>query len=233
MSNLRLAFRAIFKSPFLAAVAIISLALGIGANAAIYSIFDQLLLRPMAVAAPDRLVNLGAPGPKPGSTSCSNAGSCDDVFSYPMLKDLQKADTAFTGIAAHRVFGANLAYRGQTSTGDGMLVTGTYFPLLGLQPALGRLLGPDDDRKVGESRVAVLSYSYWQTRFGLNPNVLNDSLIVNGQSLTIVGVAPRGFDGTTLGVRARVFVPITLRVQMRSEERRVGKECRSRWSPYH
>ena len=214
MSNLRLAFRALFKSPFVTTVAIVSLALGLGANAAIYSAFDQLLMRPMPVAAPERLVNLGAPGPKPGSTSCSNAGSCVDVFSYAMLKDLQHADTAFTGIAAHRVFGANLSYKGQTATGDGMLVTGTYFPLLGLQPALGRLLGPDDDRKIGESRVAVLSFAYWQSRFGLDRNVLSESLIVNGQSLTIVGVAPPGFDGTTIGVRPRVFVPITLRGQM-------------------
>jgi predicted permease len=167
----------------------------------------------MPVTAPDRLVNLGAPGPKPGSTSCSNAGGCDDVFSYLMLKDLQKANLPFVGIAAHRVFGANLAYRGQTATGDGMLVSGSYFPLLGLQPALGRLLGPDDDLKVGESRVVVLSFAYWHSRFGLNPGVLNDTLIVNGQSLTIVGVAPRGFDGTTIGVRPRVFVPITLRGQ--------------------
>src|SRR5262249_17386432 len=162
---------------------------GIGANAAIYSLFDQLLRRPMPVTAPDRLVNLSAPGPKPGSTSCSNAGSCEDVFSYLMLKDLQKAEMPFVGIAGHRVFGANLAYKGQTASGDGMLVTGSYFPLLGLRPALGRLLGPDDDLKVGESRVVVLSFAYWQSRFGLNPAVLNDTLIVNGQSLTIVGVA--------------------------------------------
>ncbi len=82
----------------------------------------------------------------------------------------RQANTPFVGIAAHRVFGANLAYKGQTATGDGMLVSGSYFPLLGLRPALGRLLGPDDDLKIGESRVVVLSYTYWQTRFGLSPS---------------------------------------------------------------
>ena len=92
-----------------------------------------------------------------------------------------------------------------------MLVSGSYFPVLGIQPALGRLLSPADDRAVGESKVVVLSHAFWQTRFDASPNVLNDTLIVNGQSLTIVGVAPRGFDGTTLGVRPEVFVPITLR----------------------
>ena len=86
--------------------------------------------------------------------------------------------------------------------------------MLGVQPALGRMLGPGDDRVIGESRVVVLSFNYWQKRFGLAPGVLNDALIVNGQSLTIVGVAPRGFEGTTLGSQPEVFVPITLRALM-------------------
>ena len=215
MKNIKLALRTLFRTPFVTGVAILSLALGIGANAAIYSLFDQMLLRALPVQAPDRLVNLTAPGPKPGSTSCSNAGGCDEVFSYAMFRDLQHADMPFSGIAAHRVFDANLAYRGQqTLNGQGMLVSGSYFPVLGVRPALGRLLGPEDDRVIGESHVVALSYAYWQTRFGLNPNVLNESLTINGQSMTIVGVAAPGFDGTTLGVKPRVFVPITLRGQM-------------------
>src|SRR5215471_13817254 len=123
MANIKLAFRTLFRTPFVTAVAILSLALGIGANAAIYSLFEQMLLRALPVQAPDRLVNLTAPGPKPGSNSCSNAGGCDEVFSYPMFRDLQKADTPFAGIAAHRVFEANLAFKGQeTISSDGMLV---------------------------------------------------------------------------------------------------------------
>jgi predicted permease len=211
MLNVKFALRTLFKTPFVTIIAIISLALGIGANAAIFSLFDQMLLRPLPVREPERLVNLGAPGPKPGSNSCNNAGGCDVVFSYQMFRDLERVQTVFTGIAAHRTFGANLASRGQTSSGEGMLVSGSYFPVLGLQPALGRLLGPDDDRVIGESHVAVLSYAWWQSRFGLDPSVLNDTLIINGRSMTIVGVAPRGFDGTTLGTRPQVFVPITMR----------------------
>jgi putative ABC transport system permease protein len=215
MGNLKLAFRTLARTPFVTAVAVLSLALGIGANAAIYSLFDQMLLRALPVQAPDRLVNLTAPGPKPGSNSCSNAGGCDEVFSYAMFRDLQHADMPFSGIAAHRVFDANLAYRGQqTLNGQGMLVSGSYFPVLGVRPALGRLLGPEDDRVIGESHVVVLSHDYWQTRFGLNLNVLNEPITINGQSMTIVGVAAPGFDGTTLGVKPRVFVPITLRGQM-------------------
>jgi predicted permease len=215
MFNLKLAFRTLFKSPFVTIVAIISLALGIGANAAIFSIFNHMLLRPLPVQEPARLVNLSAPGPKPGSQNCGVAGDCEHVFSYAMFRDLERTQTVFTGIAAHVVFGVNLAYQGQTMNGDGMLVSGGYFPVLGLQPAIGRLLNSNDDRAVGESPVAVLSHGYWQTRFGSNPNVLNQMLIVNGQHLTIVGVAPRGFEGTTLGVKPEVFVPITMRAAMR------------------
>jgi predicted permease len=214
MPNLRFALRTLVKTPFVTAVAILSLALGIGANTAIFSLFNQLLLKPLPVVEPERLVNLGAPGPKPGSTSCNNAGDCDEVFSYPMFKDLQRLQTSFTGIAAHRTFGANLAFKGQTFSGRGMLVSGSYFPVLGLQPALGRLIGPIDDRVVGEADIVVLSHAYWQSRFGEDPNVLNEPLTVNGRSMTIVGVAPRGFEGTTLGSRPQVFVPITTRGHM-------------------
>jgi predicted permease len=211
MRNLRFALRTLFRSPFVTVVAVVSLALGIGANAAIFSLFNQVLLRSLPVQAPEQLVNLAAPGPKPGSQSCNNAGGCDDVFSYAMFRDLERVQTVFTGIAAHRIFGANLSYRGQTLSGSGMLVSGAYFRVLGMRPALGRLLNSGDDQKVGESLVAVLSDSYWQSRFGRNPNVLNQTLIVNGQTLTIVGVAPPGFYGTTLGAKPQVFVPITLR----------------------
>src|SRR6188472_96292 len=158
MANLKVALRTLFKTPFVTAVAIVSLALGIGANAAIFSLFNQMLLRPLPVPEPSHLVNLGAPGPKPGSQSCSNAGGCDVVFSYPMFRDLERVQSSFTGMAAHRAFDANLAFRGQTASGSGMLVSGAYFPVLGVQPALGRLLSPEDDKVVGQSLVVVLSY---------------------------------------------------------------------------
>jgi predicted permease len=214
MRNIRLALRTLFRTPLLTTVAIISLALGIGATAAIFSLFHQMLLRSLPVQEPERLVNFSAPGPKPGSTSCNNAGDCDDVFSYPMFRDIERVQKVFTGVAAHRIFGANLSYRGQTLTGSGMLVSGAYFRILGSRPALGRLLTSQDDRLVGQSEVVVLSHAYWLSRFGGNPNILNDTLVVNGHRLTIVGVAPRGFEGTTLGQRTQVFVPITLRGDM-------------------
>ena len=214
MRHLRLALRTLFKTPFVTMVAVLSLALGIGANSAIFSLFDQMLLRPLPVPRPGELVNLGAPGPKPGSNNCSQAGPCEDVFSYPMFRDLERAQASFTGIAAHVQFAANLGYQGTTLSGDGLLVSGSYFPVLGLNPAAGRLFTPDDDTTVGAHPVAVLSHEYWRTRFQMNPAILNETLIINGQALTVVGVAPAGFDGTTLGSRPVVYVPLTMRGTM-------------------
>jgi len=211
MRNLKFAIRALFRAPLVTAVAIVSLALGIGATAGIFSVFHQVLLQSLAVPDPSALVNLSAPGPKPGFGSCGRAGDCEAVFSYAMFRDLQQIQTVFTDLAAHVGFAANLAYGAQTSSGEGLLVSGSYFPVLELRPALGRLLNGNDDRLVGESRVVVLSYNYWSSRFGLDPTILDGHIIVNGQSLTIVGVAPKGFDGTTIGMRPAVFVPITLR----------------------
>ena len=211
MTSLKLAFRTLFKTPFVTAIAVISLALGIGANAATFSLFDQMLLQSLPVREPDKLVNLSSPGPKPGSQSCGQAGDCDAVFSYAMFRDLERTQTALEGIAAHVLFGANLAYQRQTINGEGLLVSGSYFPLLGVKPAIGRLLTPEDDRNVGGHFVTVLSHDYWSSRLGSDPGVLNEQIVVNGQSLTIVGVAAPDFNGTTLGARPNVFVPLTMR----------------------
>jgi predicted permease len=211
MPNFRFALRTLFKTPFVTIVAIVSLALGIGANAAIFSLFNQMLLRPLPVPDPGRLVNFSSPGPKPGSNSCGLAGECDEVFSYPMYQDIAKAQTSFTGVAAHLLFGANIAARNQTSNGESVLVSGSYFPVLGLNAHLGRLLTPEDDRTIDEPHIAVLGYAFWQARFGQDPAILNQSMIVNGQTLTVVGVAPKGFEGTTLGAKPQLYVPITMR----------------------
>ena len=214
MTTLRLAVRTLLKSPFVTAVAALSLALGIGANAAIFSIFDQILLRSLPVQDPDRLVNLSAPGPKPGSNSCNQQGDCEAVFSYPMFRDLERAGAGFDGVAAHRLFGANLSLDGRTLAGEGLLVSGSYFSVLGVEAALGRLLGPADDQQVGGDYVAVLSHRYWQNELGADPGVLNRTVVVNGLPFTVVGVAARKFDGTTVGSRPHVFVPLTMTAEM-------------------
>ena len=211
LSNLRLAVRTLSKTPFVTAIAVLSLALGIGANTAIFSLFDHMLLRPLPVPDPGALVNLGAPRPKPGSNSCNQSGDCEWVFSYPMLRDLERVQTVFTGIAGHCIMGVNLAANGQTTSGDGVAVSGSYFPTLGVQPAAGRLLTPDDDRTPGAHPVVVLSHAYWSSHFAERPDVVGSQLTVNGSSMTVIGVAPRGFEGTTLGSRPYVFVPLSMR----------------------
>lgn len=211
MRSLKHAARTLFRSPFVTVVAIVSLALGIGANAAIFSLFDQMLLQPLPVTAPGALVNLAAPGPKPGSTSCNQAGNCSVIFSYPMFRDLEREQQVFAGMAAHRTFGANVAARGQTTSNDGMLISGSYFPVLGITPAAGRLLGPDDDKAVDQGTVVVLSHEFWRLRFNEDPAIVGETLVMNGQAMTVVGVAPEGFHGTTLGSRPAVYVPITMR----------------------
>jgi predicted permease len=214
MIGLKHAVRTLTKTPFVTFVAVLSLALGIGANTAIFSLFDQMLLQALPVEDPDRLVNVSAPGPNPGSQSCNQAGDCTAIWSYPMFRDLEREQRSFTGIAGHRLFGVNLAQSGQTTSGEGLLVSGSYFPLLGVQPALGRLFGPGDDERLGEHPIAVLGYRYWENQLGADRSVLNQTILINGQPLTIVGVAARGFDGTTLGAQPDVFVPLTMRTQM-------------------
>ncbi len=211
MTNLKLALRTLAKTPFVTAVAILSLALGIGANSAIFSLFDQMVLRPLPVPEAKRLVNFASPGPKQGSTSCGSEGDCDEIFSYPMFRDLERDQEVLTGLAAHRSFGANLAFEGSTATGGGVLISGSYFPTLGVQPAAGRLLGPNDDPAIGGNAVVVLGHDYWNTRFAGQSDVVGKNLVVNGNPLEIIGVAPPGFRGTTLGNRPQVYVPITLR----------------------
>ena len=212
MRKLKFAFRTLFKTPFVAVVAVLSLALGIGANAGIYSVFNQILLQPLPVFQPTRLVNFKAPGPQYGSNSCNNAGGCDEIFSYPMFRDLQKANTALSGIAGHFLFGVNVAMTGQTPmSGRGVFVSGNYFSVLGLNPAVGRLLTAKDDETIGNNYVAVLSYAFWENQLGSDRSVVGKQITINGQQMTIAGVAPKGFNGTTLGDRPYVFVPISMR----------------------
>ncbi len=210
-NNIRFAFRSLRNRPGLSLIVIVMLALGIGANTALFSLFHQILLAPLNVPEPQRLVNLSTDGPKWGSTSCGLAGGCKYAFSYLMFRDLEARQTAFTtGIAGFRDFRANIAYRDQTLSASGMMVSGRYFSALAVQPVLGRLIGPADETGSGESAVVVISHEYWQTRFGGDPDVVNQTLALNGAPFTIIGVGPAGFTGTVVGLRPQIFVPLTL-----------------------
>ena len=147
---------------------------------------------------PHSLVNLVSPGPRSGSVSCGQPGTCDAIFSYLMFRDLERVQTVFTGIAAHRDFGANIAFGGVSEGGDCTLVSGSYFEVLGLTPHLGRLLNRDDDRQQGGGRVTVLSYDYWRAGSESDPTRGSDGL-VNGRRSPSWG-RPRGFTARRLGV---------------------------------
>jgi predicted permease len=215
MRDLRFAVRSLLKTPFVTAVAVLSLALGIGANSAIFSIFDQILLRPLPVPAPHELVNLRLPGPIQGSDSCNQAGCGDGrIWSYPMFRDLEQKQDVLAGIAGYRSFGVSVAVGDEPTTGDGVWVTGQYFPTLGLQPALGRLIMTDDNEPGKDNMVVVLGYRFWLDRFGGTPSVIGQVLRINGRSHTIVGVAPEGFEGTTAGTRPMLYVPMQSRVYL-------------------
>ncbi|MFI5227578.1 MAG: ABC transporter permease [Gemmatimonadales bacterium] len=214
MRHIRLALRTLFKTPFVTAVAIMSLALGIGANAAIYSLFNELLLAPLPVSHPERLVNLGGNTVSPGSHQCGLAGNCQWVFSYRMFRDLEAQPGPFSGVAAHVIFTANIAFHGNTSNESAELVSGSYFPVLGVRPAIGRLFTVDDDKTIGGQPIVVLSHEYWQSQLGGDPSILGQTISVNGKELTVIGVSAAGFEGTTLGNKPALFVPVTMRAAM-------------------
>lgn len=214
---LRSAVRSLRQTPVLSLAAVLSLALGIGANVAIFSFFNHALLRRLPVQQPEQLVTFMAPGEKQGRTSSSNAGGSDAVFSYPLFRDLERGQQAFTDVAAHRDVSANIAHGNRTSNEVALLVSGSYFPVLGVQAALGRLLTQDDDRTPGAQRVVVLTHAYWRSRFGGEPSILNDTIVINGEPMTVVGVTPRGFQGTTAEETPRVFLPLTMSAAIHSE----------------
>lgn len=211
LNDLNRALRQLVQRPAFTLAVIITLALGIGANSAIYSLYYQMLIEPIPVFEPERLVNLESPGPKQGSISTTTPGNIESIFSYPMLRDLQQVEGGLTGLAGHRGFGANFAFDGVTTSGFGLQVTGNYFQVLGLTPTLGRLLDENDEQAIGESRVAVLDHRYWTNELGADPGIVGRDLIVNGIRLEVVGIGPEGFRGTTIGNPADVYVPITLR----------------------
>jgi predicted permease len=230
MHRVKGAIRQLTQRPLLAAVIVLTLALGIGANAAMFSLFHQVLLRPLPVPDSGRLVNLASPGPKLGSISWDNMGGGDYVFSYPMLRDLEREQTVFTGIAAHHSFNASIAAEGsQAVRADAIAVNGDYFNVLQLAPALGRLIGKRDEPRVDEAQVTVLSYEYWQNRFGGDPGVIGSAVTVNGQPLTVIGIAPEGFSGTSFGERPGIFVPLTLRWLMQPSVPRDAENRRAYW----
>ncbi len=210
--DVRYGLRMLAKHPGFTAIAVLTLALGIGANTAIFSLLNQILLRQLPVKDPKELVLLRAPGVRTGHIWSD--GDDSESFSYPIYKGLRDNNPVFAGIFGRFAFSASIASRGKTERGSGELVTGNYFEVLGVRPALGRVFSQEDDRVPGAHPVAVLSHAYWLRQFGGEPGVLNQTLLVNNTEMTVVGVAQAGFAGVQVGQSTDVFVPTMMKGQM-------------------
>jgi predicted permease len=206
--DLAYAVRILVRNPAFTAVVVVTLALGIGANAAIFSLMDQVLLRALPVREPHRLVRLDGPGPFSGFTEG------DHTFSYPMYCDIRDGNEVFSGVLARFATSVTLAWRDQSERVAADLVSGNYFDVLGVGPALGRTFTAEDDRQAGEHPVLILSHRFWLRRFGGDPGILNQTLLVNGRAMTVVGVTPRGFHGIEVGRSPDVMVPLAMKAQM-------------------
>jgi predicted permease len=225
--DLRFAWRTLLASPGFTAVAVLTLALGIGANTAIFTLMDQVLFRALPVRQPERLVLVDGPGPFSGSTH-SHSNSITEI-SHPMFLALRDKADAFSGVLAEFTTAVHLTEGGQTENVNGVLVSGTYFDVLGLQPAVGRLFSPDDDRVPGAHPVVVLSHGYWTRRFGANQSIVGRTVHVNGHPMTVVGVAPAGFHGIDVGSSNDVYVPLMMQPQLIPTWTRGLNHWRVRW----
>jgi putative ABC transport system permease protein len=212
LQDLRYAVRQLRKSPGFATVAILTLALGIGANTAIFSLLDQALLRSLPVKDVDRLVILKYEGSNTGNLQSRADGKF--YFSYPMYRDLRDRNSVFSGLLATDWTQVGVQWHNQPDLVAAELVSGNYFDVLSLQPALGRLFVASDDLVPDANPVVVLSFSYWQRRFGSDPGILNQSILVNGHLFSVVGVAPPGFHSVVMGDTPDVFVPMTMQAEV-------------------
>ena len=212
--DIRFGARMLAKNPGFTAIAVLTLALGIGANTGIFTILRQVVLQRLPVPHPEQLVLLYSPGPKQGHVSSDeNAAPGEDgaeSFSYPMYVNLRDRNSVFSGLAAKDTFSATLTYRGNTERAKADLVSGNYFETLGVTAAIGRTFEPADTVASGGSPVVMLSNGYWKSRFGGDPGILNQGALVNNRPMTVVGVVAGGFDGIQPGFVPEIYIPITM-----------------------
>ena len=217
------ALRTLRRSRGFAAVAALTLALGIGANTAIFTLLDQVLLRLLPVKNPQQLVLLTMRGPHYGNNWGGNA------ISYPMYRDFQDHNEVFSGMFCRFPQPVSMTYGGQAERTQGELVSGTYFSVLGVGTVLGRAIGPEDDRVPDGHPVVVLSYDYWKQRFGGDPKIIGKTLLVNNYQMAIIGVAQPGFDGVELGVSTKIFIPVMMEKEIIIGPMKFLTDRRSRW----
>jgi predicted permease len=195
--DLRFGFRRLIKTPGFAVVAILSLALGIGANTAIFSLVNLVLFRPLPVANPQEVVSVSPVG-KDGALA---------AFSYPNYIDFRDRNEVLSGLLVSRFVVVSMSRNGNNEKVWGNLVTGNYFDVLGVKPALGRTFLPEEDKTRLSHPVVVISHSLWQTRFGGDPSVVSSDVLINGMKFKVIGVAPAGFKGTEVIYTPEIYAP--------------------------
>ena len=205
--DLRFGVRALLRRPGLAATAILSLALGIAATTGIFSLVDQVLLRLLPVRDPGRLVALDWNG-----TSLSARWGGGNLLSYPLCRDLEEQERFFDGVLCRLSWGVVVSAGQGHDSVEAELVSGSYFDVLGVRPALGRLIAASDDLRPGEHPVVVLSHDYWQAHLGAPADIVGRRVLVNGHPMTVIGVAEDGFTGLDVGQPAAIWLP-TMMVQ--------------------
>jgi predicted permease len=225
--DLKLALRVFWKSPAFAVIVILTLALGSGANTAIFTLLDQVMLRALPVERPERLVVLHAPGPFQGWSEVNS----DTVMpmSHPMFEGLRDRTPAFAGVLAHAPASVHLTLKDATERVNGDLVSGSFFQVLGLHAAHGRLFTPEDDRVPSGHPVVVLGHGLFERSFGGDPSAIGRTVHINNHPMTIVGVAPLGFHGVEVGSAVDIYVPLAMQQELQPTwGKRLG-DWRSRW----
>lgn len=205
IQDVRFSFRRLLKSPGFTVVALLSLALGIGANASIFSLVNTVLLRPLPAAQPEQLVELFGALPN---------NSENQLISYPNYKDYRDRNEVLTGLLAYRFAVMSLSHDGANERLWGFIVSGNYFDVLGVKPALGRTFTPEEDKTPNSHPVAVLSYGSWQRRFGGDPSIVGKSVLLNSHTFTIIGIAPKDFNGTEVAYSPELYVPTMMAEQI-------------------
>src|SRR5262245_19129724 len=206
--DLRFSLRSFLRSPSFTATAVISLALGIGATTAIYSLVDQVVLHALPVRQPERLVLVDSNGIWIGG----GFGSYN-LMPYPFCRDLRRQERVFEGVLCRAATAVNLSTGGEHKPTATEIVSGTYFPVLGVSPALGRLLTAEDDQTPGTSPVVVLSFDFWKTQLAGDPEVIGRKIFVNQHPMTVVGVAAPLFRGVDVGEVPSLWIPATMAAQ--------------------
>src|SRR6266850_4399189 len=206
--DLRFSARSFLRSPSFTATAVLSLAVGIGATTALYSLVDQLVLRALPVDHPERLVLIDWIGFQNAETL-----GTDNLMSYPICRDLQQQKEFFDGVFCRAATTINLSTSGEPRLTAAELVSGTYFSVLGVSPALGRLLTIDDDQAPGSSPVVVLSYDFWKNQFGSAQDIVGRKVLVNQYPMTVVGVTAPAFHGIDVGEVPSLWIPAVMSAQ--------------------